>query len=188
MVILRKKHILAVILAGMLFLAGYINYTGQVADVSGEIIDNSGEANYVVNLKNNLESIDENYNAEKSEDVSISDAYFVSARLEKEETYEKQMECHKEIMYDEASSEASKLMAQEELNNIVEKIAKEMSIENLIEAKGFKETLAIINDDNVNVIVKTNEDLTVAQVAQIQNIVMREANSKAENIHIVTKK
>ena len=183
MFILRKKHILAVILAGMLFLAGYINYTSQVIDVSGEIIDNSGEANYVVNLKNDLNTLED-----ATEETSISDAYFVSARLEKEETYERQMECHKEIMYDEKASEASKKMAQEELNSIVDKIAKEMSIENLIEAKGFQETIAIINDDNVNVIVKTDEDLSVAQVAQIQNIVMREANSKAEDIHIVTKK
>ena len=54
--------------------------------------------------------------------------------------------------------------------------------------KGFNDVLAIINDENVNVIVKTNEELSVAQIAQIQNIVMREADSKAEDIHIVTKR
>ena len=63
-----------------------------------------------------------------------------------------------------------------------------MAIEKLIEAKGFEEALAIINEDNVNVIVKTEEDLSVAQVAQIQNIVMRESASDAEDIHIVTKR
>ena len=181
MLILRKKYILAVILAGMLFLAGYINYSTQEIDVSGEITDNSGEAEYVVSLKNNLENI------EDAQDVSISDAYFVSARLEKEETYEKQMELHKEIIYDEKSNESSKSVAQASLNKIVDKISKEMAIEKLIEAKGFEEALAIINDDNVNVIVKTVEDLSVAQIAQIQNIVMREADSDAEDIHIVTK-
>ena len=148
MFILKKKHILAVILAIMLFLAGYINYTGEVVDVSGHITDTSGETEYVVNLKNDLETIDE------IEDVSMSDAYFVSARLEKEETYEKQMDVHKEIIYDETSNETAKSEAQNKLNKIVDKISKEMAIENLIVAKGFKEVLAIINEDNVNVIVK----------------------------------
>ena len=182
MFILRKKHVLAVILGIMLLLAGYINYTSEVVDVSSEIVDNSGEAEYVVNLKEDLSTIDE------SEDTSVSDAYFVSARLEKEETYEKQMDIHKEILYDEKSNATAKSEAQTKLNKIVDKISKEMSIEKLIEAKGFQEALAIINDDNVNVIVKTGEDLSVAQIAQIQNIVMREADSEAKDIHIVTKR
>ncbi len=40
----------------------------------------------------------------------------------------------------------------------------------------------------MNVVVKSMDELSVAQVAQIQNIVMREANANAENIHIVTKR
>ena len=178
---LRKKHILAVILAMMLLIAGYINYTGDTVDVSGEITDTSKDAEYVVNLKNDLATIDE------TEDVSVSDAYFVSARLEKEEAYEKQMDVHKEIIYDEKSNPSIKSEAQMKLNKIVDKIAKEVAIEKLIEAKGFEEALAIINDDNVNVIVKTEEDLSVAQVAQIQNIVSREMKAEIENIHISNK-
>ena len=48
--------------------------------------------------------------------------------------------------------------------------------------------MTIVNVTNVNVVVKSMDELSVAQVAQIQNIVMREANANAENIHIVTKK
>jgi len=182
MFILKKKHVLAVVLGIMLLIAGYVNYSDEAVDVSGEITDNSGDAEYVVNLKNDLSIINE------SQDASVSDAYFVSARLEKEETYEKQMDIHKEIIYDEKSNQSIKSEAQNKLNKIVDKIAKEMSIEKLIEAKGFKEALAIINEDNVNVIVKTEEELSVAQIAQIQNIVMREADSNVEDIHIVTKR
>ena len=49
-----------------------------------------------------------------------------------------------------------------------------MSIETLLKAKGFEDTIALINEPNVNVVVKSIEELNVAQVAQIQNIVMRE--------------
>jgi len=62
-----------------------------------------------------------------------------------------------------------------------------MTIESLLEAKGFSDVLALINDENVNVVVKTAEELNISQVAQIQSVVMREADAKPENIHIITK-
>ena len=80
-----------------------------------------------------------------------------------------------------------KKIAQEQINHISNNLNKEMSIETLLKAKGFDDSVAIINEDNVNVVVKSVEELDVAQVAQIQNIVMREAGARAEDIHIVTK-
>lgn len=180
MIILRKKHILAGVLGMTLLVAGYINYKSQPVDISGEAIDNSTEASFVMNMKDGVESI-------ASENKEIKDAYFVSAKLEREQTYDKQVEYHEDLMFDENADDAVKVMAQEQINIIVDNMSKEMSIEKLLEAKGFEEVFTIINGESVNVVVKTMEELSIAQVAQIQNIVMREANAKAENIHIITK-
>ena len=180
MIILHKKHILAGTLGTMLVVAGYINYRSQPVDISGNITDNVNDAQVVVNMKETLEDVD-------AKNSNMSDAYFVSAKLEKEDTYDRQVKYHEEIMYNENSNEATKTMAQSEINNIVGKMSTEMTIESLLEAKGFSEVLALINDDNVNIVVKTPEELNISQVAQIQSVVMREANVKAENIHIITK-
>jgi len=181
LIILHKKQILAGTLGTMLLVAGYINYKSQPVDISGNITDNVGDAKFVVNMKENIESIDANTS-------NISDAYFVSAKLEKEDTYNKQVKYHEDIMYNENSDDAVKTIAQEQINNIVDKMSKEMAIENLLEAKGFEEVLVLINEDNVNVVIKTAEELNISQVAQIQSVVMREANVKAENIHVITKR
>lgn len=181
MIVLRKKHILAGVLGTTLLIAGYINYKSQPVDISGRITDNVGEASFVVNMKENVENIQDGNN-------KLTDTYFVSARLEKEQTYDKQVEYHEDIMFNESSDESIKAMAQEQIKSIVNNMSKEMSIEKLLEAKGFEEALAIINNENVNVIVKTMDELNVAQVAQIQSIVMREAGAKPENIHIITKR
>jgi len=181
LIILRKKYILAITLGIMLVLGGFFNYKNQPIDVSTDIVDNSADAAYVVNMKEKIESID-------PDNSQIADAYFVSARLEKEDTYNKQVKYQEEILYNEKSSDNIKKVAQEQVNIIVDKMSKEMAIEKLLEAKGFDEILAIINDDNVNIVVKTSEELTISQVAQIQSVVMREANAKAENIHVITKK
>ena len=58
--------------------------------------------------------------------------------------------------------------------------------ENLIQTKGFEDCVIFINGDSVSVIVKKDE-LAKEDVAQIQNIISREMNSKIENIHIASK-
>ncbi|MBQ7667712.1 MAG: SpoIIIAH-like family protein [Clostridia bacterium] len=180
MIILHKKRILACILGTMLVIAGILNYNDKSLEVSGDILDNEAESTFVTNMKENIETID-------VDSSNLSDSYFVSARREKNDTYDKQVKYQEEILYNEKSSETIKTAALNRINTIVDKMSKEMAIEKLLEAKGFSEVLAIINDDNVNVIVKTMEELSISQVAQIQSIVMREANVKADSIHVITK-
>lgn len=177
----RKKHVLTGVLGIMLVMAGVINFSSQPgAKVSGNIIENQKEAMFVSNMVDNLEAVNSNTG-------ELSDAYFVSARLERDRTYGEQVEIQENILYNEQSDENMKKIAQEQINHISNNLNKEMSIETLLKAKGFEDSVTIINDENVNVVVKATEELNVAQVAQIQNIVMREANARAENIHIVTK-
>jgi len=181
MLVIRKKHILAGVLGVTLVAAGAINYKNQPGvEVSGEIVTNTGDAAFVSNMVDNLSAVN-------SGNHELSDAYFVSAKLERDRTYGEQVEIQENILYNEKSDENMKKIAQEQINHISNNLNKEMSIETLLKAKGFDDSIAIINEDNVNVVVKSMEELDIAQVAQIQNIVMREAGARAENIHIVTK-
>lgn len=182
MLVIRKKHVLAGVLGITLVAAGAINYRNQPgATVSGDIIENTDEAYFVSNMVDNLSAVD-------SGNGELADAYFVSAKLERDRTYGEQVEIQENILYNEKSDETMKKIAQEQINHISNNLNREMSIETLLKAKGFDDCIAIINDASVNVVVKSIEELDVAQVAQIQNIVMREAGAKPENIHIVTKK
>lgn len=181
MLVIRKKHILAGVLGATLVLAGAVNYSSQPGvEVSGSIIDNVGEGALVSGMVDNLSVVN-------SENNSLNDAYFVSAKLERDRTYGEQIEIQENILYNESSDDNMKKIAQEQINYISNNLNKEMSIETLLKAKGFDDTVAIINEDNVNVVVKAVDELDIAQVAQIQSIVMREAGARAENIHIVTK-
>ena len=61
---------------------------------------------------------------------------------------------------------------------------KELLIEGLLKAKGFEDAVITISDAAVNVIVK-QKDLTKQQVAQVLEIVLREAGDiSAENVKI----
>lgn len=180
MLVIHKKNLLVGVLGATLLMAGVVNYTNQAdVEVSGDMLSTSGEAKYVSTM---VENLDENHIEE------LSDAYFVSAKLERDKTYGEKIEVQENILYNEKSDESMKKTAQEEINCISDNLTKEMSIETLLKAKGFEDTIALINEPNVNVVVKATEELNVAQVAQIQNIVMREAGAKPEDIHIVTKR
>ena len=179
MLLIRKKHILAGVLGVVLVTAGLINYGNQPGlEVSGDIVPNTGETSSVSEVVGNLEVANPS---------NIGDAYFVSAKLERDRTYGEQIEIQENILYNEKSDDNMKKIAQEQINHISNNLNKEMSIETLLKAKGFDDTVAIINDDSVNVVVKSMEELGIAEVAQIQNIVMRESGARAENIHIVAK-
>jgi len=180
MFVIHKKNILVGVLGATLVMAGVINYNNQgTVDVSGDLTSTLGESVYVSGMVDNLEG---------NQLEELADAYFVSARLERDKTYGEKIEVQENILYNEKADESMKKAAQEEINCISDNLTKEMSIETLLKAKGFEDTIAIINEPNVNVVVKSMEELNVAQVAQIQNIVMREANAKPEDIHIVTKR
>lgn len=182
MLVIRKKQVLLGILGVMLLVGAFVNYTNQpTVEVSGEIVENDGESKYVASLVENLEAVNSNTS-------ELSDAYFVSAKLERDRTFGEKIEIQESILYNEKSDENAKKVAQEQINCISNNLTREMSIETLLKAKGFEDTIAIINEPSVNVVVKSMEELSVAQVAQIQSVVMREADAKAEDIHIVTKK
>ena len=61
-----------------------------------------------------------------------------------------------------------------------------MISENLIKNKGFEDIIIFVNGNSVNVVIKA-KDLEKEQIAQIQNIVMRELEEDIENIHISCK-
>ena len=57
----------------------------------------------------------------------------------------------------------------------------------ILSTKGFDNFVVLVNNNSVNVVVKLKDKLTKEKVAQIQNIVSRELNSKIEDIHITEK-
>ena len=79
-----------------------------------------------------------------------------------------------------------KAIAQNEITKINNTKNAIMIAENLIKTKGFEDVLILVNDANINVVIKA-EKLEINEIAQIQNIIAREMNAKIENIHITNK-
>ncbi len=114
-------------------------------------------------------------------------SFFIDYRLERDKVRSEQIEYLKEVIDNKDTVQEIRNEAQREMVAIVKMMEKELAVENLLKAKGFRDALIFIHENSINVIVD-EDNLTPEQVAQIQDIVIRETGEKLENIKIMEDK
>ena len=107
------------------------------------------------------------------------------AKLLKEQTRAKSRETFLEIINNTNIAEEQKQEAIDGMIELTDVAEKETAAEILLEAKGFEDVVVSITDDMVDVVVNTAE-LTEAQRAQIEDIVLRKTGMNPEAIVIST--
>ena len=139
------------------------------------------------------EELEEALAEEQMEDVP-GEAVFTSAgtlsgmsgaKLQKEQTRAQNKDTLLEIINNANISETQKQEAVNSMISMTDIAEKETAAEILLEAKGFEDAIVSIDGDSVDVVVNTAE-LTEAQRAQIEDIVIRKTGVSAESIVIST--
>ena len=207
MKLLKKNQIVIYVIALMLMAVAYLNYTTNTAEQSVEAslqmearddsnTANIGDATLVSSndVLSNTESSNttndnSNSNSETTQtsvQTSTDDDYFTKSKLERDTMYSQMLESYENILNSTNSLETQRQSATDEIKKINDTKNSIMICENLIQTKGFENSIIFVNGDSISVIIKSDE-LTQEEVAQIQNIISREMNSEIENIHISTK-
>lgn len=209
MKLFKKNQVIIYVIALMLVVAGYLNFTADnnlnsavLTSSSEEELDkmaNIGDAQLVssnvVSEENSTQKNISNANTEtntnntivtSSSSLNNDNEYFSKSKLERDTMYSQQLETYENILNSSNSLETQKQSATEEIKKINDIKNGIMICENLIKTKGFEDVVIFVNGDSINVIVK-DEQLAAEKVAQIQNIISRELNAKVENIHISNK-
>ena len=132
--------------------------------------------------------------AEEQMDEVPGEAVFTSAetatvlsgaKLEKEQTRIQNKETLLEIINNANVSETQKQEAVSSMISMTDIAEKETAAEILLEAKGFDDAIVSIDGDSVDVVVNTPE-LSEAQRAQIEDIVIRKTGVSADAVVIST--
>ena len=150
------------------------------------LVNGQTNANETENIPEETEAptssvVDNKGNENKSEDF-----YFTTSKLERNTMYSELLETYQEMYNNSTATNEAKSEALGKINNINNTKNAIMISENLIMAKGFEDAVVFVNEGSISVVIKS-EELKGEQVAQIQNIVSRELNVGAENIHISNK-
>lgn len=107
------------------------------------------------------------------------------AKLMKEQTRAENKAALMEIINNTNLADEQKQAALDNVVTITQTAEKEMSAEILLDARGFEDAVVSITGDTVDVVVSSAE-LSDAQRAQIEDIVMRKTGVSIENIVIST--
>ena len=114
---------------------------------------------------------------------SNDSSYFVQAKLDREQSRNKQKDMLNEMLNNENIDAEKKNEVTTAMLQIQQRIEKETAAESMIEAKGFNEVYVRIDDDTVDVVVD-KAALTDAEIAQIEDIVKRKTGVSADKIRI----
>lgn len=123
-----------------------------------------------------------NGNGNGTGDASGDNNYFTSAQLSRQQARDEALEVLQSVLSNENAVGTVKEEALADMSRIAIEIEKESNIEAMVEAKGFAQCVAVINGDQVSVIVDTEEALTPSQVAQISEIVYNQTGSLPTSI------
>ncbi len=134
-----------------------------------------GEASFVSTSSDNA--------VETSAQANAQD-YFTSAKADREKQLKNTTDTVKELLKSENLSDKDKESALKLIESIADTMRKETNIEALLKAKGFKEAVAVIGNDGINIIVKS-EGLTTANTMQIQDIAVTESGLDLSKIKII---
>lgn len=154
--------------------------TNETENTTNSIAENTTNT---TNTTNN--ETEQNTTQTNSGTVSTDD-YFTKSKLERETMYSQMLESYENVLNSSNSLETQKQSATDEIKKINDTKNSIMICENLIQTKGFENSIVFVNGDSINVIIKSKE-MKQEEVAQVQNIVSREMGAEIENIHISTK-
>jgi len=115
-------------------------------------------------------------------DIS-NEAFFVQARINREQARASQREILLELINNENTDSEIRAEAAADMLNIQRRIEREASAEALIESRGFNEVHVRIGDGYVDVIVN-KADLTESELAQIEDVIRRKVGAETGTIRI----
>lgn len=192
-IILRKKLVWFLVL--MLWI-------GMISAVVVYKLDNSNavpvskskmkkEVNQQKELENKLELADKKAVsvAKVSEKAKKEQKdFFVEYRLERDKIRSEQVNLLREMINNPNSNQNLKSRAQDKLLKLTESLEREMEIESLIRARGYKDAIAFIHQNSADIIVATKAGLKKKDVAKIGDIVAKTTGLSLEDITIIEKK
>lgn len=124
----------------------------------------------------------------KSEETT-NDPTLAVFKYDRDNMYSELSENYNNVIKNEKSSDEEIKEYQQKLSELIKQKNLITMVENVIKAKGIEDIVIIpTNNDNINVVIKSSEDLTQQQIAQIQQILVDQLGANANKISIECKK
>ena len=197
--VFKKNQVIIAALAVMIAAAGYLNYSGRLFPdkekssetgsevASQELLDISQEDSQ--SASSDIKSQDGDNEAQTSTPgeavLTGGDATSIvsQAKITREQVRAKNKESLQEIIDNKQLTGEQKKKAVNEMVELTKIAEKEAVAETMLSAKGFTDSVVSLSEESADVVVNAKE-LSEANRAQIEDIVIRKTGMAAENIVI----
>ena len=110
--------------------------------------------------------------------------YFPTAKAQREKSLKSAQEQIDETLKSASATAEDKKAMQALSAALVKRMEAQTNIENLLKAKGFEETLAVISEDSVDIVVRS-DGLLASETLQIQEIAVAQSGAPLSDIKII---
>ena len=188
MTVIKRSSLAFVSVALMLTIVGYINYKynpereqnlGQTVYVNGK--DSFTYENVSIYDEESTSTIQEV--VEEKEDDSIS-----VFKYDRDNMYSELNENYSNIISNSNSSQEQIKEYQKKLDELIQEKNLITMVENVIKSKGIDDIVIIpTSNDNINVVLKSKEEIGDDKMAQIQQIIVDQLGVNANKLSITVK-
>lgn len=187
---LKKSKIALLSITLMLVVAGYINYEynpereknlGQTIYVNGK--DNTG-----IDAVNIYGDANKDNSKQVFEYVTNKENTIAVFKYDRDNMFSELSENYRQIITNTNTSVDKVNEYQTQLNELLKKKNLITMVENIIKSKGIEDVVIIpTNNDNLNVILRSKNEVAKEQIAQIQQIIVDQFGISANKITITVK-
>lgn len=192
-----KRSTLAIMSVGlMITVAGYINYKynpdreknlGQTVYVNGK--DSFTYENVSIYDDKDKKENEEAKSASSSVDNKDTEDAISVFKYDRDNMFSELSENYTKIINNESTNKDQINEYQKKLNELIAQKNLINMVENVIKSKGIQDIVIIpTSNGNLNVVVKSSEELKPEQAAQIQQILVDQLGADAKKLSITTKK
>lgn len=195
MKIMKKSQIAIISLSLMVMIAGYVNYK-----YNPEREENLGQSVYVNSKDGFMYSSVNIYEEEKREDktdveeqtTEVNNMYkqkeaketISNFRANRNNMFSELQETYSNAIETAATDAKQVKEYQDKLNELIENKHMITIVEDLIKSKGINDIVIVPTNENLNVIVSDDEEITNDKIAMIQKIIQDELEFPADKITI----
>lgn len=119
--------------------------------------------------------------------ADTTDSYFSTVQVSRQRARDEALEVLNAVIDNANAADEVKAEAVAEIRQISQEMKQESDIESVIVTKGFEKCVAVINGGTASIVVKCAEQLTPAQLAQINTVVYEYSGIEPVNITIMAR-
>ncbi|MBE7028410.1 MAG: SpoIIIAH-like family protein [Ruminococcaceae bacterium] len=179
MIVLKKKQLASAILIMLVAIAGYLNYNLKYDVADPDAVTVYNEASKKLGEAQMVNAKESSYQKPES-----ANGYFSEARMQRETKREETIDTLLELLNSDGADKHAKEVAQEQIGELAGYTEKEVTMENIIKAKGYEDAVVFMGENLISIAV-FSAGLNEVDAAVISDIATSVTGYSADKVNIV---